>query len=82
MTTLGFSKPVTTGPKSALYDHEGAAMSVISSPEEVSSRYHFFDFGGSNVGELRRILGLIADKTSFEVQIGEWKPPLPEPTVP
>jgi hypothetical protein len=73
----GFVAPVPTGACCALYDRADAAMAVSSTPSDPPSPYFFFEFGGPNSSVLRRVLGVIATRSTLDCEVMEWNPPLP-----
>lgn len=78
LMSFGFTKPIATGSNCGLYEYRDAAVSVSATPGDPPGRYHFFHFGASNTGLVRRLLGVIANETSLEVKIKEWMPSLPD----
>ena len=73
---LGFSLPVACGPYCLAAEHESAALACKVEAEEQYRDLLIFDLGGHDEGQLRRILGEIATRSSVEVTVTEWKPPL------
>jgi hypothetical protein len=78
--TLGFIKPVSLrGPNCAIYERDDAALSVSATPRVPPDDLFFFRFGAMDAGIIRRLLGTIADRSSLEIKIKEWTPPLSDP---
>jgi hypothetical protein len=76
MDSLGFTRPVLTGPCCGLYERHDAAMVCSKIPRDEPEAVMVFRLGGSDSGTLRRILGEIATKSSLRLEVREWDPPL------
>ncbi len=76
MSSLGFNQPISTGPQCGLYDREDATMICKGMPRRRLDKVRSFGLGGSDAGSIRKILGEIATKTSLQVKVSEWTPPL------
>lgn len=76
MSSLGFTKPISTGPFCGLYERPDAVMLCQGTPRQGFDNVRTFMFGGSNAGALRKMLGKLATETSLEVEVNEWTPAL------
>jgi hypothetical protein len=76
MSSLGFTKPVSTGRRCRLYDRSDAAMTCYDLPRSLPDNRLNFTLGGGNAGTLRKILGNIATEPSLEVKVYTWTPVL------
>lgn len=72
---LGFVKPIPTGTRCGVYERDDAVLLYYSTPNGSLTR-RVFHLGAADVGTIRHILGVIAQESSLEVKITEWKPPL------
>jgi hypothetical protein len=76
MLSLGFTKPIVTGPYCGLYERPDAALVCMSTPREELDGSQAFTLGGSNAGVLRRIMGEMTTEGSLEIEVNEWTPAL------
>ena len=74
MRSLGFARPIASGPCCSLY--EGPSASMVTNCSPGISGIHAFTIGGNDAGRLRRILGDIGSETELELEIDEWTPPI------
>lgn len=78
LADIGFTSPIPTGPYCGVYERADAALACKVEAEAANGDLLIFNLGGPDSGVLRRILGEIATKTSIEVTISKWAPPLPK----
>ncbi|HYO59403.1 MAG TPA: SMI1/KNR4 family protein [Archangium sp.] len=76
MSSLGFTKPISTGPRCGLYERHDAVMICNRTPREELLGNQAFRLGGRDAGVLRKILGRITTESSLEVEVDEWIPAL------
>ncbi|QSQ18416.1 hypothetical protein JY572_26325 [Myxococcus landrumensis] len=76
MSSLGFIKPIPTGPRCGLYERHDAVMICKRTPREELLGHQAFRLGGRDAGVLRKILGRMATESSLEVEVDEWTPAL------
>ncbi|MFL5353212.1 SMI1/KNR4 family protein [Archangium sp.] len=76
MSSLGFTKPISTGSCCGLYERYDVVMICKRSPREELVGIQAFRLGGRDAGVLRKILGRITTESSLEVEVDEWTPAL------
>ncbi|WP_395805218.1 SMI1/KNR4 family protein [Archangium minus] len=76
MSSLGFTKPISTGRRCRLYDRPDAAMICDGLPRSGLDNRLNFTLGSGSAGTLRKILGEIATESSLEVKVFTWTPVL------
>ncbi|NOJ54417.1 hypothetical protein HK404_17555 [Myxococcus xanthus] len=76
MFSLGFTKPITTGPRCGLYERNDAVLICERTPREELLGNQAFTLGGRDAGVLRRLLGRLTTESSLEVEVDEWTPAL------
>ncbi|WP_434427398.1 hypothetical protein [Nannocystis pusilla] len=75
MESLGFVRPVETGPNCAIYRSPQASMATYSGPEGLPG-FQTFRLAGQDSARLRRVLGQLGCESSLRVEVDEWRPPL------
>ncbi|MCY1063502.1 SMI1/KNR4 family protein [Nannocystis sp. RBIL2] len=75
MESLGFIRPIATGPNCAIYRGSRASMVTYSGPEGLPG-YQTFRLAGEDSARLRRILGSLGCEPAFHVKVREWLPRL------
>lgn len=76
MDSLGFTRPVPTGPCCGLYERHDAAMVCNKVPRNRPEAVMVFKLAGNDPGTLRRIMGEISTASSLKIKVSEWTPPL------
>jgi len=76
MDGLGFTKPIPTGPFCGLYERQDAVMLCSKTPRDKPQPFMIFRLGGRDSGTLRSIMGAIATRSSFRLEVKEWDPPI------
>lgn len=76
MSSLGFTKPISTGPRCGLYERHDAILICSRTPGEELIGNQAFTLGGRDAGVLRKILGRLTTESSLEVEVDEWTPAL------
>lgn len=72
---LGFETYHRTGPRCGLYAREDVALQCSIVPTKEPQPYMFFTFGGDEMS-IRHVLGVIGTKTTVEINVERWDPPL------
>lgn len=73
---LGFSEPIETGAYCGLFERAGLALVASGTPGDPPGRQNFA-LGGHDASSLAQVLGTLATRSSVEIDIGSWNPPLP-----
>ncbi|GEL75633.1 hypothetical protein MVI01_74170 [Myxococcus virescens] len=76
MFSLGFTKPITTGPRCGLYERNDAVLICERTPREELLGNQAFTLGGRDAGVLRKLLGRLTTESSLEAEVDEWTPAL------
>jgi hypothetical protein len=76
MDSLGFARPIPTGPCCGLYERDDAVMICTKVPRDKPEAVMVFTLAGNDSGTLRKIMGVIATESSLRIKVSEWKPPL------
>jgi hypothetical protein len=76
MSSQGFTKPISTGPRCGLYERHDAVLICERTPREELLGNQAFTLGGRDAGALRKVLGRLTTESSLEVEVDEWTPEL------
>ncbi|MCY0991085.1 SMI1/KNR4 family protein [Nannocystis sp. ILAH1] len=76
LTARGFSEPVATGPYVGIFDRDDAALVCKTRNPANPLGVEHFTLGGPSVAALRRILGEVTIRSSIEVKVHSWRPPV------
>ncbi|MCY1047765.1 SMI1/KNR4 family protein [Corallococcus sp. bb12-1] len=74
MSSLGFTQPIPTGPYCGLYERDNAVMICMGMPRHGADMSRSFEFGATNAGVLRKVLGEIAAASLLDLRVDEWFP--------
>jgi hypothetical protein len=73
---LGFHASIETGAHCGLFEREGATLVASGTPGDAPGRQSFA-LGGHDASSLAQVLSTLATRSSIEIDIQGWSPPLP-----
>ncbi|MFE8601642.1 SMI1/KNR4 family protein [Archangium violaceum] len=76
MDSIGFTRPVPTGPCCGLYERHDATLVCTKVPREKPEAVMVFTLAGNDLSTIRKIMGTIATESPLRIKVSEWKPPL------